>query len=107
MGASWAQAIRTSMSAKACHAHTGRQHPAVPELRLTDATLFYEQTGNGPDVLWLAAGDHPGPNWRRYQTPAFEPVTAARPTTPAGWARPDQRAERRGRSRPTPRTPRR
>jgi pimeloyl-ACP methyl ester carboxylesterase len=37
------------------------------------ATLFYEQTGAGPDIVWLAAGDHPGSNWRRFQTPAFEP----------------------------------
>ena len=37
------------------------------------ATLHYEQTGAGPDIVWLAAGDHPGANWRRFQTPAFEP----------------------------------
>jgi pimeloyl-ACP methyl ester carboxylesterase len=40
---------------------------------LPDATLRYDQTGNGPDIVWLAAGDHPGKNWRLYQTPAFEP----------------------------------
>jgi pimeloyl-ACP methyl ester carboxylesterase len=45
----------------------------VPELVLGDVTLAYEQSGAGPDVLWLAAGDNPGSNWRRYQTPAFEP----------------------------------
>jgi 3-oxoadipate enol-lactonase len=36
-------------------------------------SLVYEQSGRGPDVVWLAAGDNPGSNWRRYQTPAFEP----------------------------------
>ena len=43
-------------------------------LAVDGAELFYEQTGAGPDIVWLAAGDHPGANWRRFQTPAFEPV---------------------------------
>ena len=41
-------------------------------LAVDGATLHYEQTGAGPDIVWLAAGDHPGSNWRRFQTPAFE-----------------------------------
>jgi pimeloyl-ACP methyl ester carboxylesterase len=41
-------------------------------LDVDGATLFYEQSGAGPDVVWLAAGDHPGANWRRFQTPAFD-----------------------------------
>ena len=45
----------------------------MPGFPLHDAVLHYEQTGNGPDIVWLAAGDHPGSNWRLYQTPAFEP----------------------------------
>jgi pimeloyl-ACP methyl ester carboxylesterase len=45
----------------------------MPELALPGATLAYEQTGAGPDVVWLAAGDNPGAHWRRFQTPAFEP----------------------------------
>src|SRR5919202_3815418 len=44
----------------------------MPELQLPDLSLFYEQSGQGPDIVWLAAGDHPGHNWRRYQTPAFD-----------------------------------
>jgi pimeloyl-ACP methyl ester carboxylesterase len=44
----------------------------MPELHLEDVTLAYEQTGSGPEIVWLAAGDNPGSNWRRYQTPAFE-----------------------------------
>ena len=44
----------------------------MPELQLPDVTLFHEQSGSGADILWLAAGDHPGHNWRRYQTPAFD-----------------------------------
>jgi pimeloyl-ACP methyl ester carboxylesterase len=45
----------------------------LAELESTGATIFYEQSGDGPDIVWLAAGDNPGSNWRRYQTPAFEP----------------------------------
>jgi pimeloyl-ACP methyl ester carboxylesterase len=45
----------------------------VPELTLDDVTLNYDQSGAGPDIVWLAAGDHPGSNWRRWQVPAFEP----------------------------------
>jgi pimeloyl-ACP methyl ester carboxylesterase len=44
----------------------------MPELELDDATLFHEQSGAGPDIVWLAAGDNPGSNWRHYQTPAFD-----------------------------------
>jgi len=44
----------------------------MPELSLPDVTLHYDRSGTGPDVLWLAAGDHPGHNWRRYQTPEFD-----------------------------------
>src|SRR5919198_564780 len=70
--------------------------PRMPELALPDATLAYEQSGEGPDIVWLAAGDNPGDNWRRYQTPAFEPgyrnttydargVGATRSDTPPPW----------------------
>jgi pimeloyl-ACP methyl ester carboxylesterase len=36
----------------------------VTTLAVDGAELFYEQTGAGPDIVWLAAGDHPGANWR-------------------------------------------
>lgn len=45
----------------------------MSKLSLPHVDLYYEQTGAGPDIVWLAAGDHPGRNWHRYQTPAFEP----------------------------------
>ena len=45
----------------------------MPALELDEVTLHYDQSGSGPDVVWLAAGDHPGANWRRWQVPAFEP----------------------------------
>jgi pimeloyl-ACP methyl ester carboxylesterase len=44
----------------------------LAELDVAGATLSYRQSGDGPDVVWLAAGDNPGDNWRRYQTPAFD-----------------------------------
>jgi pimeloyl-ACP methyl ester carboxylesterase len=44
----------------------------MAELRIDGATLAYRQSGSGADVVWLAAGDNPGDNWRRYQTPAFD-----------------------------------
>jgi pimeloyl-ACP methyl ester carboxylesterase len=47
--------------------------PDAPStLELDGATLAYRQSGDGPDIVWLAAGDNPGDNWRRYQTPAFD-----------------------------------
>ena len=44
----------------------------MPAHLTDDVELFYEQSGTGPDVVWLAAGDNPGSNWRRFQTPAFD-----------------------------------
>jgi pimeloyl-ACP methyl ester carboxylesterase len=68
----------------------------VPELALDAVTLHYDQSGEGPDIVWLAAGDHPGANWRRWQVPAFEPgwrnttydargVGGTSSRTPAPW----------------------
>ena len=45
---------------------------AMPAIDVGGAELFHEQSGSGPDIVWLAAGDNPGSNWRRYQTPAFD-----------------------------------
>lgn len=41
-------------------------------LETADAAIYYEESGTGPDVVWLAAGDQRGSIWRRYQTPAFD-----------------------------------
>jgi pimeloyl-ACP methyl ester carboxylesterase len=46
--------------------------PAMPALDVGGAELFHEQSGAGRDIVWLAAGDNPGSNWRRCQTPAFD-----------------------------------
>lgn len=41
-------------------------------LKTANADLYYEQSGTGPDIVWLAAGDQRGGIWRRYQVPAFD-----------------------------------
>lgn len=41
-------------------------------LRRPGADIYFEQSGTGPDLVWLAAGDQRGSIWRRYQTPAFD-----------------------------------
>jgi pimeloyl-ACP methyl ester carboxylesterase len=40
-------------------------------LELSDLSLAYIQTGRGPDIVWLAAGDMPGSSWQEFQVPAF------------------------------------
>jgi pimeloyl-ACP methyl ester carboxylesterase len=44
----------------------------VSVLETGDACIYYEESGSGPDVVWLAAGDQRGSVWRRYQIPAFD-----------------------------------
>lgn len=39
--------------------------------RGSEATIFYEQFGEGPDVVWVAGGGSTGSEWQRYQTPYF------------------------------------
>jgi pimeloyl-ACP methyl ester carboxylesterase len=68
----------------------------IHELALEQATLAYRQSGAGPDIVWLAAGDNPGDNWRLHQTPTFDDayrsttydargVGATRSHTPPPW----------------------
>jgi pimeloyl-ACP methyl ester carboxylesterase len=44
----------------------------VPTIETPMAHLHYDQTGEGPDIVWLSAGDMPGRVWREYQTPVFD-----------------------------------
>lgn len=39
----------------------------------SSAALYYEQTGSGPDVVWVAGGGSRGQDWQRFQTPHFDP----------------------------------
>ncbi len=43
----------------------------MPHLNLGQTQLFYEQFGDGPDIVWLAGGDMPGSSWHEFQLPAF------------------------------------
>ncbi len=45
----------------------------MPLLNGSEATLYYEQVGRGPDVVWISGGGDLGSRWHRYQVPAFEP----------------------------------
>jgi pimeloyl-ACP methyl ester carboxylesterase len=45
----------------------------VGEFRGSQATIFYEQEGQGPDIVWVAGGGSRGSEWQRYQTPHFSP----------------------------------
>ena len=37
-----------------------------------DARIFYEQSGAGPDIVWVGGGGALGKDWRRFQTPHFD-----------------------------------
>lgn len=41
-------------------------------LDVGDATIWYDQFGNGPDLVWVPGGDQPGSDWHLYQVPHFE-----------------------------------
>ena len=41
------------------------------EFRGSQATIFYQQEGHGPDIVWVAGGGSRGSEWQRYQTPHF------------------------------------
>ena len=51
----------------------------MAEYRGSQATIFYEQAGAGPDIVWVAGGGSRGADWQRYQTPHF--TTRFRNTT--------------------------
>jgi pimeloyl-ACP methyl ester carboxylesterase len=37
------------------------------------ATIHYEQTGSGPPLVWVGGGGTRGSDWKRFQTPYFDP----------------------------------
>ncbi len=43
----------------------------MPTHRCDGAILNYDQTGQGPDIVWVPGGDNVGTDWR-YQTAAFD-----------------------------------
>src|SRR5690348_15924691 len=38
----------------------------------SSASIWYEQTGAGPDVVWVGGGGTVGRDWQRFQTPFFD-----------------------------------
>ena len=38
----------------------------------TQARISYEQSGDGPDLVWVAGGGTSGADWRLFQTPWFD-----------------------------------
>ena len=44
----------------------------MPEIATDGATIWYDQSGEGPDLVWVAGGDQPGSDWRLYQVPYFD-----------------------------------
>ena len=38
----------------------------------SQATVHYEQFGEGPDIVWVSGGGDTGSRWHRYQIPHFE-----------------------------------
>ncbi len=39
----------------------------------SEAQIAYQQSGDGPDLVWVAGGGSRGSDWRVYQTPFFDP----------------------------------
>jgi thioesterase CepJ len=44
----------------------------VPVIQGSEATIAYEQSGAGPDIVWISGGGDVGSRWRTYQTPSFD-----------------------------------
>lgn len=45
----------------------------MTQLECSNATIHYEQFGEGPDVVWVSGGGDTGSRWHPYQMPYFEP----------------------------------
>lgn len=44
----------------------------MPQLDASRARIHYEQTGAGPDIVWVSGGGGLAEDWRPYQLPFFE-----------------------------------
>ena len=45
----------------------------MPRFEGSMASIHYEQTGAGPDIVWVGGGGTIGREWQRFQTPHFDP----------------------------------
>jgi pimeloyl-ACP methyl ester carboxylesterase len=46
----------------------------MPQFQGSSASIFYDQTGSGPDIVWVGGGGSRGQDWQRFQTPHFDPA---------------------------------
>lgn len=44
----------------------------MPLFAGSSATIHYEQTGSGPDIVWVGGGGARGRDWQQFQTPHFD-----------------------------------
>jgi pimeloyl-ACP methyl ester carboxylesterase len=44
----------------------------MPQFSGSSASIFYQQTGAGPDIVWVGGGGTRGRDWQRFQTPHFD-----------------------------------
>ena len=68
----------------------------MPFLDLHHTKIFYQQSGVGRDIVWLAGGDMSGSSWHEFQLPAFSEyrsttwdargVGSTKSTAPLPWA---------------------
>ena len=70
----------------------------MPEFRGSEAAIFYEQFGDGPDLVFVAGGGSTGSEWQRYQTPYFSQRFHATTFDNRGSAEPHVRCRCPGRS---------
>ena len=43
----------------------------MPQIELSEASIHYEQQGEGPDVVWISGGGGTAGSWDAYQMPYF------------------------------------
>jgi pimeloyl-ACP methyl ester carboxylesterase len=46
----------------------------LPHFEGTLSSIYYEQTGIGPDIVWVGGGGTVGKDWQRFQTAHFDPA---------------------------------
>ncbi len=44
----------------------------MPFIDVEGRAVYYEQSGSGPDLVWVGGGGMPGSEWRLHQTGAFD-----------------------------------
>lgn len=44
----------------------------MPLFHGSSSDIHYEQTGAGPDIVWVGGGGTQGKDWQRFQTPHFD-----------------------------------